>query len=98
MSDEARAAPARRPSAIDPAPPATMRAASTLTDAGTDLRRRTRSRRTTAPWCHKQGKDGAREGPARESRPTAQGGVQAPRFGVTLAGCPLEERISEFPR
>jgi hypothetical protein len=32
-------------------------------------------------WCHEQGKD------LQEERPS---------FGVTLAGCPLEERISEF--
>ena len=35
---------------------------------------------------------------ARRSRPTAARGVRSRRspFGVTLAGCPLEEKISEF--
>ncbi|MGH7057274.1 MAG: FAD-dependent oxidoreductase, partial [Acetobacteraceae bacterium] len=43
-------------------------------------------------WCHHQGKDSCSKGlPDRKS-----GGFQKSAFGVTLAGCPLEERISEM--
>ena len=52
-------------------------------------------------WCHKQGKDscskGLKEKPVKDAN-----GVEAPAafkktvFGVKLAGCPLEEKISEF--
>jgi NADPH-dependent glutamate synthase beta subunit-like oxidoreductase/NAD(P)H-flavin reductase len=47
-------------------------------------------------WCHNQGKDSCSKG-LREKAPK---GETAPFkksvFGVTLAGCPLEEKISEF--
>ncbi len=43
-------------------------------------------------WCHHQGKDSCSKGlPDRKA-----GGFQKSAFGVTLAGCPLEERISEM--
>ncbi|MGH7071285.1 MAG: FAD-dependent oxidoreductase, partial [Acetobacteraceae bacterium] len=43
-------------------------------------------------WCHHQGKDSCRKGlPDRKA-----GGFQQSALGVTLAGCPLEERISEM--
>ncbi|MGH7083564.1 MAG: FAD-dependent oxidoreductase, partial [Acetobacteraceae bacterium] len=43
-------------------------------------------------WCHHQGKDSCSKGlPDRK-----QGGFQQSALGVTLAGCPLEERISEM--
>jgi NADPH-dependent glutamate synthase beta subunit-like oxidoreductase/NAD(P)H-flavin reductase len=49
-------------------------------------------------WCHTQGKDscskGLREKPAAEA-PDKVVYKKSP-FGVTLAGCPLEEKISEF--
>jgi NADPH-dependent glutamate synthase beta subunit-like oxidoreductase/NAD(P)H-flavin reductase len=50
-------------------------------------------------WCHEQGKDSCSHGltekaPADGSRPAFR---KSP-FGVTLAGCPLEERISEFQK
>ncbi|MGH7118795.1 MAG: FAD-dependent oxidoreductase [Acetobacteraceae bacterium] len=42
--------------------------------------------------CHHQGKDSCSKGlPDRKT-----GGFQKSAFGVTLAGCPLEERISEM--
>ncbi len=46
--------------------------------------------------CHAQGKDSCSKG-LRE-KPTSDGTVSFKKsvFGVTLAGCPLEERISEF--
>jgi NADPH-dependent glutamate synthase beta subunit-like oxidoreductase/NAD(P)H-flavin reductase len=47
-------------------------------------------------WCHEQGKDscskGLKEKPAEDGRIAFK---KSP-FGVPLAGCPLEERISEF--
>src|SRR5271166_721185 len=43
-------------------------------------------------WCHNQGKDSCRNG--LKDRKT--GAFQKSPFGVTLAGCPLEEKISEM--
>ena len=50
-------------------------------------------------WCHEQGKDSCSRG--LPEKKTADGSVPAnpfkkSPFGVTLAGCPLEEKISEF--
>ncbi len=43
-------------------------------------------------WCHHQNKDSCSKG----LRDRKTGAFQASAFGVTLAGCPLEERISEM--
>ncbi|MGE4048881.1 MAG: FAD-dependent oxidoreductase, partial [Acetobacteraceae bacterium] len=43
-------------------------------------------------WCHTQGKDSCRKG--LTDRKTGQ--FQKSVFGVTLAGCPLDEKISEM--
>jgi NADPH-dependent glutamate synthase beta subunit-like oxidoreductase len=43
-------------------------------------------------WCHTQGKDSCSKG--LKDRKT--GAFQKTGFGVTLAGCPLEEKISEM--
>jgi NADPH-dependent glutamate synthase beta subunit-like oxidoreductase/NAD(P)H-flavin reductase len=43
-------------------------------------------------WCHAQGKDSCSKG----LRDAKSGGFRKSPFGVTLAGCPLEERISEM--
>ena len=43
-------------------------------------------------WCHTQGKDSCSKG--LKDRKT--GAFQASPFGVTLAGCPLDEKISEM--
>ncbi len=43
-------------------------------------------------WCHAQGKDSCSKGLADRKA----GGFQKSPFGVTLAGCPLDERISEM--
>ena len=43
-------------------------------------------------WCHNQGKDSCSKG--LRDRKTGQ--FQKSPFGVTLAGCPLEEKISEM--
>ncbi|MGE0418268.1 MAG: FAD-dependent oxidoreductase, partial [Acetobacteraceae bacterium] len=43
-------------------------------------------------WCHEQGKDSCSKG--LKDRKT--GAFQKSPFGVTLAGCPLDEKISEM--
>ncbi|MDO8974988.1 FAD-dependent oxidoreductase [Reyranella sp.] len=43
-------------------------------------------------WCHNQGKDSC----SRGLRDRKTGAFQKSPFGVTLAGCPLEEKISEM--
>jgi len=50
-------------------------------------------------WCHEQGKDSCAKG-LFEKQPAGAAPLANPfkksAFGVTLAGCPLDERISEF--
>jgi NADPH-dependent glutamate synthase beta subunit-like oxidoreductase/NAD(P)H-flavin reductase len=74
-----------------------------LTDPGTDLAGAL-DQAHYCIWCHHQGKDSCSGGLAEKLRgtpediaalPTAARYRKSP-FGVTLAGCPLEERISEF--
>jgi NADPH-dependent glutamate synthase beta subunit-like oxidoreductase/NAD(P)H-flavin reductase len=43
-------------------------------------------------WCHHQGKDSC----ARGLKDKKSGAFQKTVFGVTLAGCPLEEKVSEM--
>ena len=43
-------------------------------------------------WCHNQGKDSCSHG----MKDKKAGGFSNTVFGVTLAGCPLEEKISEM--
>jgi NADPH-dependent glutamate synthase beta subunit-like oxidoreductase/NAD(P)H-flavin reductase len=43
-------------------------------------------------WCHTQGKDSCSKG----LKDRKSGGFQKSPFGVPLAGCPLEEKISEM--
>jgi NADPH-dependent glutamate synthase beta subunit-like oxidoreductase/NAD(P)H-flavin reductase len=62
-----------------------------LTDHGTDLNGAL-DQANYCIWCHNQGKDSCSKGLL--DRKT--GAFQKSPFGVTLAGCPLEERISEF--
>ncbi len=66
-----------------------------LTDVGTGLAGAL-DQANYCIWCHQQGKDSCSKG-LRE-KPDAQGQAPFKRspFGVKLAGCPLEERISEF--
>ncbi|MBV8166158.1 MAG: FAD-dependent oxidoreductase, partial [Alphaproteobacteria bacterium] len=61
-----------------------------LTDAGTDLKGAL-DQTNYCIWCHNQGKDSCRKG-LREK----DGAFKKSQFGVTLAGCPLEEKISEM--
>jgi len=63
-----------------------------LTDRGTDLAGAL-DQTNYCIWCHEQGKDSCAKG-LREKLPAA--GFRKSVFGVPLAGCPLEERISEF--
>src|SRR5258706_7953137 len=63
-----------------------------LTDRGTDLTGAL-DQANYCIWCHEQGKDSCSKG-LKENAP-APGFKEAP-FGVPLAGCPLEEKISEF--
>ena len=67
-----------------------------LTDRGTDLTGAL-DQANYCIWCHEQGRDSCSHG-LREKA----GGTDTPApfrkstFGVPLAGCPLDERISEF--
>jgi len=63
-----------------------------LTDPGTDLVGALDETHYCI-WCHEQGKDSCSKG-LKEKPPAA--GYRRTTFGVPLAGCPLEERISEF--
>src|SRR5581483_11117004 len=67
-----------------------------LTDAGTDLVGAL-DQANYCIWCHEQGRAscsrGLRETPAA---PQAQPSFKKSPFGVALAGCPIEEKISEF--
>jgi NADPH-dependent glutamate synthase beta subunit-like oxidoreductase/NAD(P)H-flavin reductase len=69
-----------------------------LTDPGTDLAGGL-DQAHYCIWCHEQQKDSCAAG-LREKPPA--GGGPAPfrksPLGVTLAGCPLEEKISEFQK
>ena len=66
-----------------------------LTDAGTDLVGGL-DQAHYCIWCHEQGKDSCARGlPEKKPAPGDVPFKKSP-FDVTLAGCPLEERISEF--
>ena len=66
-----------------------------LTDRGTDLTGAL-DQANYCIWCHKQGKDSCSTG--LKEKPAADGSTAFKRtvFGVRQAGCPLEEKISEF--
>ena len=73
-----------------------------LTDPGTDLAGAL-DQANYCIWCHEQGKDscstGLREKAAAKAAPGIDArvpGFKKNVFGVTQAGCPLEEKISEF--
>ncbi|MBK9607991.1 MAG: FAD-dependent oxidoreductase [Betaproteobacteria bacterium] len=69
-----------------------------LTDPGTDLVG-SLDQAHYCIWCHEQGKDscstGLPEKKPADGTPLPNPFKKSP-FGVTLAGCPLEEKISEF--
>jgi NADPH-dependent glutamate synthase beta subunit-like oxidoreductase/NAD(P)H-flavin reductase len=61
-----------------------------LTDDGTDLAGALGEAHYCI-WCHEQGKDSCSQGLKEKA-----GGFKSTVFGIPLAGCPLEEKISEF--
>ena len=61
-----------------------------LTDAGTDVVGAL-DQANYCIWCHNQGKDSCSKGLKEKT-----GEFKKSPFGVTLAGCPLEEKISEM--
>jgi len=68
-----------------------------LTDPGTDLVGAL-DQANYCIWCHTQGKDSCSKGLREKSPPETpnKAAFKKSPFGVTLAGCPLEEKISEF--
>ena len=62
-----------------------------LTDAGMDLTAAL-DHANYCIWCHNQGKDSC----SRGLKDKKSGAFQKTVFGVTLAGCPLEEKVSEL--
>jgi NADPH-dependent glutamate synthase beta subunit-like oxidoreductase/NAD(P)H-flavin reductase len=66
-----------------------------LTDPGTDLTGAL-DQAHYCIWCHEQGKDSCARGMTEKRPADAADPFRKSAFGVTLAGCPLEERISEF--
>jgi NADPH-dependent glutamate synthase beta subunit-like oxidoreductase/NAD(P)H-flavin reductase len=65
-----------------------------LTDPGTDLRGAL-DQANYCIFCHNQGKDSCSKG-LRDKPVDGHAAFKRSAFGVKLAGCPLEERISEF--
>jgi NADPH-dependent glutamate synthase beta subunit-like oxidoreductase/NAD(P)H-flavin reductase len=67
-----------------------------LTDPGTDLTGALDEAHYCI-WCHEQGKDSCSKGLLQKGA-SGRGAdsFKKSAFGVTLAGCPLEEKISEF--
>jgi NADPH-dependent glutamate synthase beta subunit-like oxidoreductase/NAD(P)H-flavin reductase len=63
-----------------------------LTDPGTDLVGAL-DQANYCIWCHEQGKDSCSKG-LKEKAPAS--GYRKSPLGTALAGCPLEEKISEF--
>ncbi len=61
-----------------------------LTDPGTDLAGAL-DQANYCIWCHNQGKDSCSKGLKEKD-----GAFKKSVFGVTLAGCPLDEKISEM--
>jgi NADPH-dependent glutamate synthase beta subunit-like oxidoreductase/NAD(P)H-flavin reductase len=61
-----------------------------LTDHGTDLVGAL-DQANYCIWCHNQGRDSCSKGLKEKT-----GEFKKSQFGVTLAGCPLEEKISEM--
>jgi NADPH-dependent glutamate synthase beta subunit-like oxidoreductase/NAD(P)H-flavin reductase len=47
-------------------------------------------------WCHEQGKDSCSKGLRDKAKDAGAAPFKKSSFGVALAGCPLEEKISEF--
>ena len=85
---------------IEMAPPRLrQRSGFSLSDPGMDLKGAL-GEVNYCIWCHNQGRDSCSKG-LREKAPKGSSEImpfRANDFGVRLAGCPLEERISEFQK
>ncbi|MGH9888494.1 MAG: FAD-dependent oxidoreductase, partial [bacterium] len=69
-----------------------------LTDSGTDLVGAL-NETNYCIWCHEQEKDSCSHGlKEKPASPQTRAAFKKTVFGVPLAGCPLEERISEFQK
>ncbi len=69
-----------------------------LTDPGTDLVGAL-NETNYCIWCHEQERDSCSHGlKHKPASPGARPAFKTTVFGVPLAGCPLEERISEFQK
>jgi NADPH-dependent glutamate synthase beta subunit-like oxidoreductase/NAD(P)H-flavin reductase len=66
-----------------------------LTDPGTDLAGAL-DEANYCIWCHHQGKDSCSKGLREKAKGGGLGEFKKSPFGITLAGCPLEEKISEM--
>ena len=67
-----------------------------LTDPGTDLVGAL-DEANYCIWCHEQGKDSCSKGLKEKPKvPGEAASFKKSQLGILLAGCPLEERISEF--
>ncbi|HEU5282461.1 MAG TPA: FAD-dependent oxidoreductase, partial [Burkholderiales bacterium] len=66
-----------------------------LTDPGTDLTGAL-DQANYCIWCHEQGRDSCSRGLKEKATGDAPPAFKKTPFGVPLAGCPLEEKISEF--
>ncbi len=66
-----------------------------LTDHGTDLVGGL-DQAHYCIWCHEQGKDSCARGLPEKKPVEGEAPFKKSPFNVALAGCPLEERISEF--
>ena len=66
-----------------------------LTDAGTDFVGGLNEAHYCI-WCHEQGKDSCSHGLLEKKPAPGEAPFKKSPFEVTLAGCPLDERISEF--
>lgn len=84
------------PMARAPEPHCRTRQGFHLTDPGTDLKGAL-DQANYCIWCHNQGKDSCSKGmPDRKGTAASAGGYARSAFGVTLHGCPLDEKISEM--
>src|SRR5882672_11671765 len=66
-----------------------------LTDPGTNLAGAL-DEANYCIWCHEQGKDSCSKGLKEKAAEDGSIAFKKSPFGVPLAGCPLDERISEF--
>ena len=66
-----------------------------LTDHGMDLTQAL-DQANYCIWCHNQGKDSCAKGLREKTGPDGKAAYKKSHFGITLAGCPLDEKISEM--